>query len=416
MLHLKQFSRKDIQKEYTFFQQFKSENGFENPYYNLDYAKFKTDAVKERLNSHRGITKDCLVPDTFYFLYHDEKIVGLFKLRHHLNSFLEEGPGHIGYFILKEYRNRGFATIGLRLLIDKIKSNHLIKEDEIYFEVNRNNIASLRVIKKSGAYFHHITKDKIYARISLVNNEHLYPILDHNHGGEVMINPVKTISMPKKLIIIFFREVIDRLIKENAIKLYFVNNGETPLEVYKFVDEDICITCGIVGAPATAGHLDDILVNGAKDVVFVGGAGSLISTNVGEIMLVSGAFRDEGFSYHYLPPSDIVYSDNKLIKKASEYLKKKNIDHHIGLTWTTDAFYREFKSEVNYYKSRGAKTVEMEQAGLISLAIIRKIKYLGLLYFGDDLSKKQWSSRDWNSKVDSRLFLTYLAKDLVKIL
>ena len=58
----------------------------------------------------------------------------------------------------------------------------------------------------------------------------------------------------------------------------------------------------------------------------------------------------------------------------------------------------------------------MEQAGLISLAIIRKIKYLGLLYFGDDLSKKQWSSRDWNSKVDSRLFLTYLAKDLVIIL
>lgn len=80
MLHLKQFSRKDIQKEYAFFQQFKSENGFENPYYNLDYTKFKTDAVKERLNSHRGITKDSLIPDTFYFLYQDEKIVGLFKI------------------------------------------------------------------------------------------------------------------------------------------------------------------------------------------------------------------------------------------------------------------------------------------------------------------------------------------------
>ena len=86
----------------------------------------------------------------YYFLWDDDKIVGLFKIRHYLNEFLANGPGHIGYSILSDFRGNGYATKGLRLAIDKCKK--IICEDEIYLSVHKNNPISLKVQKNNGAY------------------------------------------------------------------------------------------------------------------------------------------------------------------------------------------------------------------------------------------------------------------------
>ena len=414
MLTLKKFSKKHAQQEYDFFQQFQNENGFINPYYGWTKEQFFSDAIKERNESSHGYTKPHLVPDTYYFLWKDETIIGLYKLRHYLNDFLKEGPGHLGYFISPEYRRLGYGYKGLKLLMNKIKKLSFFHDKELYLEINNNNIPSQKLALKAGGYVHHITKSHHYIRIPLLPFKHVYPILNHHFTGAPMINPIKQVDMPKKLVITFFRDVVQKLLAEKKIEHLFTNAGETPLEVYKFVGDDVCLTCGIVGAPATAGHLDDILVNGAKDVVFVGGAGSLIKSEVGELMLVKGAVRDEGFSYHYLEASDFIYADEKSLMKAKDFFEKKKIPFRIGLTWTTDAFYREFDDEVDRYRNMGVLTVEMEQAGLLALSHVRNINYVGILYFGDDLSGDNWSSREWDKRIQKREELTILAKELVK--
>ena len=45
-------------------------------------------------------------------LVDEDVYVGVFNLRHCLNDFLREGPGHIGYCISEKYRGRGYATKG----------------------------------------------------------------------------------------------------------------------------------------------------------------------------------------------------------------------------------------------------------------------------------------------------------------
>ena len=77
-------------------------------------------------------------------------------MRHYLTPALANGGGHIGYGIKKEFRGKGYASEGLRLTIEK--AWHIIKEDEIYMSVHRDNMASLRVQIKNGAIF--ITKMK----------------------------------------------------------------------------------------------------------------------------------------------------------------------------------------------------------------------------------------------------------------
>ncbi|MCR5115479.1 MAG: GNAT family N-acetyltransferase, partial [Bacteroidales bacterium] len=45
-------------------------------------------------------------------------IVGQFRIRHYLNEALRTGAGHIGYFIAKEFRGKGYATEGLRQTLE----------------------------------------------------------------------------------------------------------------------------------------------------------------------------------------------------------------------------------------------------------------------------------------------------------
>lgn len=104
------------------------------------------------------------VPCTHFFLWSNDNIIGLFRIRHSLNSFLADSPGHISYGIKKEYRGNGYGTEGLRLAVKIAKE--LISEDEIYMCVDKNNHASLQVQIKNGAYIHHETEE-IFTRIKI---------------------------------------------------------------------------------------------------------------------------------------------------------------------------------------------------------------------------------------------------------
>ena len=70
--------------------------------------------------------------------------IGVVKLRHYLNDFLRQSPGHLGYGIRKEYRGHRLASQGLTF--EKAKS--IISELELYVACYKDNPASLRVMQK----------------------------------------------------------------------------------------------------------------------------------------------------------------------------------------------------------------------------------------------------------------------------
>ena len=121
MLYLKELNLEDIKKEYEFIKNTpKNENGFTNPYFGVTFEEFKNIKLPQIINYSKGIDlPEGFVPETQYFLWDDEKIVGWFRLRHYLNDFLREGAGHIGYGIGKDYRGKGYANEGLKLTIEK---------------------------------------------------------------------------------------------------------------------------------------------------------------------------------------------------------------------------------------------------------------------------------------------------------
>lgn len=249
-----------------------------------------------------------------------------------------------------------------------------------------------------------------------------FPILEFDTNPVAKINPENLTGGEKwaadKLIITFFPEALNKLIEEGKIEKCYHIGGENPFDIYSFVDSpDVWILLGQVGCPACAGNLDAFQAFGIKKVMFCGGGGVLDrNIKVGEFLVVEGAIRDEGFSYHYLPAGRVVYNDKKVVDKITGYLDEKGFDYIKGLCWTTDAILRETADRIELRKSEGAKIVEMEQAGCLAVAKFRGFDYGAIIYGGDDVASDEWNDRGWGKRFGIRYNLVMLCKELVKVI
>lgn len=256
--------------------------------------------------------------------------------------------------------------------------------------------------------------------------DNLYPILEYDDNPTAKLNPTAFVEekfmasnklITSKMVITFFPEVIAQLLAENKITHERTIPGENPVVVYRFADADVLITLGQVGCPACGGNLDLFNAMGVDKVMFCGGGGVLDKEiEVGKLLVVDGAIRDEGFSYHYLPASRCVYTDPQVTDRIADYLDKHAIAYLRGLTWTTDAIFRETRDRIEKRRLEGAKIVEMEQSGCIAVAQFRHFAYGALIYGGDDVSQEEWSNRAWRSRSGIRYDLVMLCKALVEVI
>ncbi|MFF2442822.1 GNAT family N-acetyltransferase [Priestia megaterium] len=78
--------------------------------------------VQELLDAEKGIgLKKGYVPDSTYWLMHQEKVIGVVNIRHELSEILRNSGGHIGYGIRPSERQKGYAKLLLKLSLQEIK-------------------------------------------------------------------------------------------------------------------------------------------------------------------------------------------------------------------------------------------------------------------------------------------------------
>ncbi len=251
--------------------------------------------------------------------------------------------------------------------------------------------------------------------------QNAYPILEYDDNPAAILDPSR-FADPKldadRMVITFFPEVIAKLLEQGAIREERIIPGENPVVIHRFISgPEALITLGQVGCPACAGNLDLFHAMGIRKVMFCGGGGVLDpSIGVGQLLVVEGAIRDEGFSYHYAAPSRVIDAQKDTNEKIIRYLREQGIPYLQGLTWTTDALFRETPDRIALRRQEGARIVEMEQAGCIAVAQFRQFTYGALIYGGDDLSGEEWSSRGWQSREGIRYDLVQLCRKLLDVI
>ncbi len=148
----------------------------------------------------------------------------------------------------------------------------------------------------------------------------------------------------------------------------------------------------LIGGAGTAGLLEEALAMGAKKVLLYGSCGVLDSAlTAGHFILPTQAYRDEGVSYHYMPVSD--YVDIPTAQRLGEVFDELRLPYVKGRVWTTDAFYRETRNNMEKRKAAGCIAVDMECASAMAVAQFRGAEVYQFLYAEDSLDGESWDSR-----------------------
>jgi uridine phosphorylase len=127
-----------------------------------------------------------------------------------------------------------------------------------------------------------------------------------------------------------------------------------------------------VGAPFAVLVAEQLFASGCRLLISITSAGQIADIGPPPYFIaIDRALRDEGTSYHYLPPAEFADADAALIARAEQSVRAAGLAIHRGPTWTTDAPFRETPRAISAAQARGALAVEMEAAALYAFASAR---------------------------------------------
>lgn len=146
----------------------------------------------------------------------------------------------------------------------------------------------------------------------------------------------------------------------------------TDLYVFRHEGHEYGILGCAVGAAFAVLIAEELFASGCQFLISVTSAGQILPVQTPPyFIIIDRALRDEGTSYHYLPPSAYSEADAQLTHLAREALAAAGIAAQIGATWTTDAPFRETQTAIDAAAGAGILAVEMEAAALYAFAKAR---------------------------------------------
>ena len=128
----------------------------------------------------------------------------------------------------------------------------------------------------------------------------------------------------------------------------------------------------VVGASFAVLVAEELFVSGCQLLISMTSAGQIVPMGQPPyFVLIERALRDEGTSYHYLPPAEYSFINPALLKCVEGIFEDASVRVLRGTTWTTDAPFRETEAAIEYARTQGILGVEMEAAALYAFAQVK---------------------------------------------
>ena len=139
------------------------------------------------------------------------------------------------------------------------------------------------------------------------------------------------------------------------------------------------ITCGIIprtiGGPYAVLIAEQLAATGAELIIGLTSAGRVSpELPLPCLVVATGAIRDEGTSFHYLPASkDVACPAPAMPPLLERELAATGWTVRCGKVWTTDAPYRETRKQLEDWAAEGVLAVEMQAASLFAFGSARSV-------------------------------------------
>jgi len=245
-----------------------------------------------------------------------------------------------------------------------------------------------------------------------------FPILEFDDDKNAFIRPemiYSPIDISQRAVICFFADAIEKVLSEyEYTTLTSMRSEGFSIDVNELVykGEKIVLVQSLPGAPIAASIIEQLTALGCRKYIACGGCGVLEKDmSVGHLIIPTSAVRDEGTSYHYLPPAREISMDERAVQAIESALKEQNAPYIKAKTWTTDAFYRETPNKIALRKEEGCGTVEMETSAFMAVAQYNDVLFGQIIYAGDTLAGEEWDKRGWHDRTDIREYVLKLALD-----
>lgn len=242
------------------------------------------------------------------------------------------------------------------------------------------------------------------------------PILEFDPASHAILEPYApplSEPVPDRAVLCFFHDVIARLAEQQVLRPIGVVKSEigpNPVYLLEQNSHRFLVLQPGVGAPLAAGFLEEIIAMGIQRFIVTGGCGVLDKAiAAGHPLVITSAVRDEGTSYHYLPPSREVIPSSEAVRALEAVLQERGLEYRTGKAWTTDAIYRETAARRDRRVAEGCSIVEMEAAALFAVAQFRGVTLGQLVYGGDLVVPEGWDKRAWYDRTSDRELMFWLA-------
>lgn len=195
-------------------------------------------------------------------------------------------------------------------------------------------------------------------------------------------------------ITVFSTHTYDELLRVTRAQPREVIRGGCDVEVCAFErgGKRIAVYKSPVGAPAATATMEEVMAAGVKHVIAFGICGALVKTPPHTFIVPDKAIRDEGTSYHYMPPTEYIDLPNS--GRVNKLLNDIGIATLVGGTWTTDGFYRETRTRAEQVKAAGCIAVDMECSALQVAANFRGKQFYTFFITADSLAEELWQPND----------------------
>jgi uridine phosphorylase len=143
----------------------------------------------------------------------------------------------------------------------------------------------------------------------------------------------------------------------------------TKLYNFKYKELEFGVVGCAVGSSFAVLVAEELFASGCQLLISVTSAGIITPPqNNARFILIERTIRDEGTSYHYLPPEEDASINKNLLDRVINQYKETSLSVESGVSWTTDAPFRETLPAIAFAKNRKANCVEMEAAALYAFA------------------------------------------------
>lgn len=144
--------------------------------------------------------------------------------------------------------------------------------------------------------------------------------------------------------------------------------------------EILVISTGM-GGPSTAIAVEELNQIGITSLIRIGSCGAMqANIRLGDLVITTGAVRDEGTSSMYIDKGYPACADIGLVHHLTRQARHMGYASHHGYVRSHDSFYTEREAEINqYWSAKGILAADMETASLMVVGSLRHLRTASIL-------------------------------------